>query len=188
MFKSARFCPLIAAMSICASAVPGAGQTTTPQTTTPQTTTPQTTTPQTTTPQATNPIASEFRAENAAPMRFDKAVRALQPRVATPAFAPLAPGLLARRIVEASSTDGDYSSDIWSLLVGPATETSEARLPGAAVLSLNAGKVDVVVGSEKRSLAAGMSTQVAEGASFKLVNTDKDRPALLRAIVLSAGR
>jgi hypothetical protein len=163
MFKSERFFPLIAVMSIFASAVPAAGQ-------------------------ATNPIVLEFRAENAAPMRFDKAVRALEPRVATPAFKPLVPGLLARHIVEASSIEGDYSSDIWSLLVGPATETSEARLPGAALLSLNAGKVDVLVGSEKRSLTPGTSTQVAEGASFKLVNTDKDRPALLRAIVLSAGR
>jgi hypothetical protein len=188
MFKSEHFFPLIAVMSIFASAVPAAGQTTTPQTTTPRATTPQTTTPQATNPQATNPTVLEFRAENAAPMRFDKAVRALEARVATPAFKPLVPGLLARHIVEASSIEGDYSSDIWSLLVGPATETSEARLPGAAVLSVNAGKVDVIVGSEKRSLAPGTSTQVAEGASFKLVNTDKDRPALLRAIVLSAGR
>ena len=169
MFKSERFFPLIAVMSLCASAVPAAGQ-------------------------ATNPVVPEFRAENAAPVQFDKTTRALEttralvPRVATPAFKPLVPGLLARRIVEANSVEGDYTSDIWSLLVGPATETSEARLPGAAVLSLSAGKVDVLVGSERRSLAPGTSTQVAEGASFKLVNKDKDRTALLRAIVLSAGR
>ena len=161
MFKSERFLPLIAVIGMVASAVPAAGQ-------------------------ATNP--PEFSAENTAPMRFDKALRAVQPRAATPAFKPLATGLLARQIVEASSIEGDYSADIWSLLVGPATETSEARLPGAAVLSLNAGKVDVLVGSEKRSLAPGTSTQVAEGTSFKLINMDKDRPALLRAIVLSAGR
>jgi hypothetical protein len=163
MFKSEQFFPLIAVMSIFASAVPAAGQ-------------------------ATDPLALEFRPENTAPTRFDKAVRAREARVATPAFKPLVPGLLARHIVEASSIDGDYSTDIWSLLVGPATETSEARLPGAAVLSVNAGKVDVLIGSEKRSLAPGTSTEVTEGASFKLVNTDKDRPALLRAIILSAGR
>jgi hypothetical protein len=161
MFKSELFFPLLAAIGIFASAVPAAGQ-------------------------DTNPV--EFRDENTAPVRFDKALRAVAPRVATPAFKPLATGLQARQIVEARSAEGDYNADIWSLLVGPATETSEARLPGAAVLSVNAGKVDVLVGSEKRSLGPGTSTQVAEGASFKLINTDKDRPALLRAIVLSAGR
>src|SRR5262249_47099426 len=73
----------------------------------------------------------------------------------TPPYAALASGLYGRQIVQAPSQDGGYTVQVWSLLVSPKSTTGEAKLAGAAVLMLIAGRVQVTAGEQRSELVPG---------------------------------
>jgi quercetin dioxygenase-like cupin family protein len=131
---------------------------------------------------ATNPAQSSTRT---APATFGKGVRASDPRTPTPQFAALASGLYARTIVDTQSSKGDYSIRILSLSVSPKVTTGEARLPGAAMLSLTAGAVEYIAGDQRGKLQPGDTAAIPEGVSIRFVNSDPTRAAVLRAVVVS---
>ncbi len=118
-------------------------------------------------------------------MSFDTGIRARNRLAPTPQFTALVPGLYARRILQTASVRGDYTVQIWALLVSPHVDTGEARLPGAVVLSVRTGSVELISGETKTTLKAGATAAVPENASVRFVNSDTTRPAQLRAIVLS---
>jgi len=120
-----------------------------------------------------------------APITFSKGVRSSNPRVATPQFAALAPGLYARTIVETRSAKGDYTIRVWSMSVSPKATTGEVTLPGAAMLSLSAGGVEYLAGDQRGKLQPGDTAAVPEGASLQFINDDA-RAAVLRAIIVSS--
>jgi hypothetical protein len=122
------------------------------------------------------------------PIVFSDGARARDRLAPTPQFAPLAPGLYARQIVQATSARGDYTTQVWTLLIAPHTNTGEATLPGAAVLMLTTGSVELITGDKKLRLEPGTTAAVPEGASMRFVNTDDSRPAQLRAVVLQGTR
>jgi quercetin dioxygenase-like cupin family protein len=122
------------------------------------------------------------------PVIFDDGIRARDRLAPTPQYAALASGLYARQVVQTASERGDYTVEIWSLTVSPHASTGEARLPGAAVVILYAGRVELIIGDQKTRLQPGASASVPEGASVRFVNGDDNRPAQLRAIVLSGSR
>jgi hypothetical protein len=124
----------------------------------------------------------------AKPMDFDSSVRARERLAPTPQYALLKPGLFSRQIVQAAAARGDYTVQIWSLIVAPKTSTEETKLPGAAVLSVRAGQVEIITGDRRVRLAPGATTSVPEGASVRFTNSDKDKPSYLRAVVLSGSR
>ena len=121
----------------------------------------------------------------AAPVTFPKGVRSSNPRVATPQFAAIAAGLYARTIVDTQSAKSDYKIRIWSLLVSPNAKTGDVTLPGAAMLSLTAGKVEYVAGDQRGKLQPGETAAIPEGASLRLIN-DGTRAAVLRAVIVSS--
>lgn len=121
-------------------------------------------------------------------MVFGEGVRARDRLAQTPQYAALAPGLYARPIVQTASARGDYTVEVWSLLVSPRSTTGEARLPGAAVVTVRAGRVELITGDQKTRLEPGATASVPEGASLRFVNGDAKRPAHLRAVVLSGSR
>jgi len=120
----------------------------------------------------------------AAPFTFPKGVRSANPRAATPQFAPIAPGLYARTIVDTRSAKGDYRIRILSLSVSPKATTGEVKLPGAAMLSLSAGKIEYVAGDQRGKLQPGDTAAIPEGATLQIINDD-ERPAVLRAVIVS---
>jgi hypothetical protein len=122
------------------------------------------------------------------PITFGEGIRTPDRLQPTPQYAALAPGLYARTVVRAASTHGDYTVEVWSLLVAPHASTGEARLPGAAVLSLRAGRVEVTAGELKVRLDAGATASIPEGVALRFLNLDDNRPAHLRAVVLSGKR
>ena len=122
------------------------------------------------------------------PVIFGKGVRARDPVAPTPQYAALASGLYARQIVQAASTRGDYAMQVWSLLVSPKATTGETKLPGAAVLSLRSGSVEVITAGGKTRLEPGGTAAVPEGSSLHFVNSDDSRPAQLRAVVVIGSR
>jgi len=105
----------------------------------------------------------------------------------TPPYAALASGLYGRQIVQAPSQDGGYTVQVWSLLVSPKSTTGEAKLAGAAVLMLIAGRVQVTAGEQRSELVPGATVPVREGAGLRIVNADS-RPAQLRAVVVTGTR
>jgi hypothetical protein len=121
----------------------------------------------------------------AAPVTFGKGVRAVDPRAPTPQFSAIAAGLLARPIVDTQSVKGDYAIRVWSLSVGPRTNTAATTLPGAAMLSLTAGKVEFIAGDLRGKLEPGDTVAIPEGASLRFINNDAQRPAVLRAVIVS---
>jgi hypothetical protein len=133
-------------------------------------------------------LAQEAAPVPRAPMTYGTDVRADNPHAPTPQFAPLAPGVYAREILNTKSSKGDYVVQIWSLLVSPKSSTNEVRLPGAAMLSLNAGRIEIITGNSRSTLGPGGTVAVKEGASLRFVNSDASRPAQLRAIILSGSR
>lgn len=116
------------------------------------------------------------------------AVRASDRSTPTPNFAPLASGLYGKQIVQTASTRGDYTVQIWALLVSPNTTTGEAKLPGAPVLTVQSGSVELLVGDSKTRLDPGAVATLPEGAPLRLINLDQSRPAHLRAVVLVGNR
>src|SRR5262245_45592774 len=137
------------------------------------------------------PVAGQLGDQKPAagkPISFSDGVRARDRFSPTPQYALLTPGLYARQIVQAASARGDYSVQVWSLLVSPRASTAEAKLPGAAVVTLYAGRVELITGEQKTHLEPGASTTVPEGAALRFVNGDDKRPAQLRAVVLPGNR
>ena len=134
-------------------------------------------------PQAVAPGPGEGK-----PIILGNSVRSSDRSTPTPNYAALANGLYARQIVQTASSKGDFTIQVWALLVGPRLTTGNARLPGAAVLSLNSGRVELVIGDRRRRLEPGDTASVPEGASLRFVNADEARPAHLRAVVLSGSR
>jgi len=122
------------------------------------------------------------------PITFGDGVRARDRLTATPQYELLVPGLYGRQIVQAASARGDYTVQVWSLLVSPGASTSDAKLPGAVVVILYAGRIELITGKQTTRLQPGATAAVPEGASFRVVNDDGERPAQLRAIVLSGRR
>jgi quercetin dioxygenase-like cupin family protein len=116
------------------------------------------------------------------------AVRAADRSTATPNFSRMADGLYGKQIVQTASAKDDYTIQVWALLVSPHATTGDARLPGAAVLIVEAGTVELIQGGNKTRLNAGAVAAVAEDSPLRLVNTDETRPAHLRAVVLSGTR
>jgi len=125
-------------------------------------------------------------APKAGPVTFGTGVRAVDPRATTPQFAAIATGLFARPIVDARSAKGDYAIQVWSLSIGPKTNTGETKLPGAAMLSLTTGTVEYIAGDTRGKLAPGDTTAIPEGASLRFVNSDEQKPAILRAVITSS--
>jgi len=121
----------------------------------------------------------------AAPVTFPKGVRSSTPAAGTPNFAAIAPGLYSRTIVETQSAKGDVKIRIWSLSVSPKATTGNVTLPGAAMLSLTAGKVEYVAGDQRGKLQPGDTAGIPEGASLRLINDDT-RAAVLRAVIVSS--
>ncbi len=120
-----------------------------------------------------------------APATFSKGVRAVDSRTPTPPFAAIASGLYARPIVDTQSPKGDYAIRVWSLSVGPKTTTAETTLPGAAMLSLTVGNVEFVAGDLRGKLQPGDTAAIPEGVPLRLINADAERPAVLRAVIVS---
>jgi hypothetical protein len=112
------------------------------------------------------------------------AVRAADRTTATPNFSRMATGLYGKQMVQTASANGDYTIQVWALLVSPHATTGDAQLPGAAVLIVQAGTVELIQGGNKTRLNAGAVATVAEESPLRLVNTDETRPAHLRAVVL----
>jgi hypothetical protein len=137
---------------------------------------------------AASPQAAEPRPGEGRPIILGNSVRASDRSTPTPNYTALANGLYARQVVQTASSKGDYTVQVWALLVGPRVTTGDAKLPGAAVLSVNTGRVDLLVGDRKTRLEPGDTASVPEGASLRLVNADETRPAHLRAVVLSGTR
>ena len=120
-----------------------------------------------------------------APVTFPTGVRSSDPRAATPQFAPIASGLYARTVVDTRSAKGDYKIRIWSLSVSPKATTGDVTLPGAAMLSLTAGKVEFIAGDQRGKLQPGDTAAIPEGASLRFINDDV-RAAVLRAVIVSS--
>jgi hypothetical protein len=106
----------------------------------------------------------------------------------TPNFSPLASGLYGRQIVTTASAGGDYTVQVWSLLVSPKTTTGAANLPGAPVLIVQTGSVELLVGNRRTRLDSGTVATLPEGEPLRFINTDQSRPAHLRAVVLVGNR
>jgi hypothetical protein len=137
---------------------------------------------------AISPTAAQRAGQTPAagkPITFGDGVRARDPLSPTPKYELLAPGLYVRQIVQAASARGDYNVQVWSLLVSPRADTGEAKLTGAAVVTLNAGSVELITGGQRTRLEPGATATVPDGASLRFVNSDGKRPAQLRAVVLS---
>jgi hypothetical protein len=132
--------------------------------------------------------AGRKAAIEAKPATFGESIRSRDRLAPTPQYSALAPELFARKIVETASPHGDYGVEVWSLLVGPHASTGEAKLSGAAVLLLQTGHVELIIGDRKRRLEPGSTATVPEGATLRFVNADDSRPAHLRAVVLSGSR
>jgi quercetin dioxygenase-like cupin family protein len=122
----------------------------------------------------------------AAPITFAKGVRSFNPRAVTPQFAAIAAGLYARTIVDTQSAKGDYQISVWSLSVSPKATTGDVTLPGAAMLSLTAGKVEFVAGEQRGKLQPGDTAAIPEGAPLRFINSDDARAAVLRAVIVSS--
>ena len=137
---------------------------------------------------AAAPQAVEPGADKGKPIILGNSVRASDRTAPTPKYSRLANGLYGRQTVQTTSAKGDYTVQIWALLVSPRVTTGEAKLPGAAVLSVDAGRVDLIVGERKTRLEPGATASVPEGAALRLVNVDETRPAHLRAVVLTGTR
>ena len=105
----------------------------------------------------------------------------------TPPYAQLAAGLYGRQIVQAPSSDGDYTVQVWSLLVSPKTTTGEARLPGAAVLMLLTGRVEIATESQRAELVPGATASVPEHGALRIANAG-ERPVHLRAVIVTGAR
>jgi quercetin dioxygenase-like cupin family protein len=133
-------------------------------------------------PLVAQPVAQQPPAGK--PVTFD-GIRAQDRLAPTPQYRQLATGVYGRQIVEAASRGGDYTVQVWSLLVSPKTTTADATLPGAAVVTVIAGRVDLIAGGKTTRLDPGAAASVAEGAAMRFVNADEKRPAQLRAVVLS---
>jgi hypothetical protein len=131
---------------------------------------------------ATKPEQSVPRS---APVTFAKGVRAVHPRAPTPQFTAIATGLFARPIVDTQTVKGDVAIRVWSLSVGPKTNTAATTLPGAAMLSLTSGSVEFIAADLRGRLQPGDTAAVPEGASVRFINADEQRPAILRAVIVS---
>ena len=88
--------------------------------------------------------------------------------------------------MDARSVKGDYAIQVWSLTIGPKTNTGEAKLPGAAMLSVTTGTVEYIAGDLRGKLAPGGTAAIPEGASLRFVNSDEQKPAVLRAVITSS--
>jgi hypothetical protein len=121
-------------------------------------------------------------------MLTSTAVRAADRATATPNFSRMADGLYGKQIVQTASAKDDYTIQVWALLVSPHATTGDAQLPGAAVLIVQTGTVELIQGGNKTRLSPGAVATVAEDSPLRLVNTDETRPAHLRAVVLSGAR
>lgn len=108
--------------------------------------------------------------------------------VPTPDFSPLASGLYGRQIVTTAAAGGDYTVQIWSLLVSPKTTTGAASFPGAPVLIVQTGSVELLAGDRRTRLEPGAVTALPEGEPLRFINPDQSRPAHLRAVVLVGNR
>jgi len=101
-------------------------------------------------------------------------------------YETLVPGIFARRILSAPSSESDYRVEVWALLVGPDTQADEVRLPGAATLLVRSGRVTMTSEAGKVELTLGDSALAPEGAPVGFLNPDPERPAHLRAVVVTA--
>jgi hypothetical protein len=137
---------------------------------------------------ASAPIALRKSVMDSKPMMFGVGIRARDRRVSTPPYAALIPGVYAREILQTASAHGDYMVRVWAMLVSPHVTTGETKLPGAAVLAVNAGRVELIMGDQKIQLEPGATAAVPEGASLRFVNSDENRPAQLRAVLISGSR
>lgn len=107
---------------------------------------------------------------------------------AAPEYEELADGLWFRRVLETEAPSGLYSVEVWGLLVGAGRSTERAALPGAAVLLIRSGRAVLVTENGKQELELGSTAFVPEGVAAGFVNPDQERPAILRAVILSGRR
>jgi|GEM_PF-6446572 len=116
-------------------------------------------------------------------VRFAEGVRAINPMGGAMDYSAFVPGLYIRPMVKTASIKGDSTVTVWALFVGPKSNTAEAKLPGAAMLNLVAGSVDLVTPAATTRLLPGSTAEVPEGTSLHFVNIDETHPAHLRAIL-----
>jgi hypothetical protein len=122
------------------------------------------------------------------PIELTSAVRAADRTTPTPNFSRMAAGLYGKQIVQTASSQGDYTIQVLALLVSPHADTGDVKLPGASVLTVQSGIVELIQGGNKTRLNPGAVATVAEDLPLRLVNTDENRPAHLRAVVLAGIR
>lgn len=128
------------------------------------------------------------RAGPDAAIEFDPETRARNLEREPPSYTLLAAGLYGRKVVDEPSADGEYSVQVWGLIVSPGTATEGAKLPGAAVVMLRTGRVVMIAGGKEAELAPGDTALAPEGSEVRFVNPDEARPAHLRAVVLPGSR
>jgi hypothetical protein len=101
-----------------------------------------------------------------------------------PTYRQLARGILARTRLVADSTSGQRV-EVWDLLVGPGIQSDSIALPGAAVIEVRGGSGRVRVGGQERTVQAGITFAVPEGAALAVTNGRADLGLALRAVIVS---
>lgn len=101
-----------------------------------------------------------------------------------PNYEKFAEGLYARRVFQAVSPGKDYRVEEWGLLIGPGKKTEVVTLPGAATLVVRTGHAVLTIGDKKQELRLGSSLLIPEDQKFSIVNTDKERPVSIQAVIV----
>lgn len=130
----------------------------------------------------------DLKPVRAHPIELTSSVRAADRTTPTPNFSRMAASLYGKQIVQTASSKGDYTIQVLALLVSPHAATGDVKLPGASVLMVQSGIVELIQGDNKMRLNPGAVATVAEDLPLRLVNTDESRPAHLRAVVLGGTR
>jgi len=134
---------------------------------------------------AGDPLSESLRGGAGTPVVEIPEVREQNLR-ADPKYRKYAEGLYVLEMFSTLSADKSYRVSVWNLLVGPARETQEFELPGAAILLLRAGSAQVVLGDQKESdLKMGATLVAPEKASIRITNRSPDRPVTIRATLFS---
>lgn len=121
------------------------------------------------------------------PITFRDDGRQVDRLAQTPPYEQLAAGLYGRQIVRTPARGGEYTVQVWSLLVSPKTTTGELKLPGAAVVMPLTGRVDIATGGQRSELVAGATAAAAENGVLRIVNAG-EQPVQLRAVIVIGAR
>jgi hypothetical protein len=106
----------------------------------------------------------------------------------TPAdpYTEFASNLLLRKAYTVD--DAGMAIEIWDLMVGPGKKSSNARLPGAAVLEVRSGQAAITVAGQAREVRMGTTFSLDEGAEFSIENRTPNDAVRIRATVIRRRR